>query len=454
MSPPDERRPVERGQVSLREAVGVWLRVAAQSFGGPAGQIGVMHRLLVEEKGWMGERRFLHALSFCMLLPGPEAQQLATYCGWLMHRVRGGLLAGGLFILPGFLSILALSVLYVSYLEVLWVEALFYGLKAGVLAVVAAAVWTIGRRTLETPFLLAVAAGAFIALFFFDLTFPVVLVVALTAGWLASRWAPAWLAPAGHEETSEEEGELAAPEASEISWGLTVRVAATWLAIWLVPVIALRLWLAPDHIFVVEATFFSKVALITFGGAYAALAFTAQQGVGVYGWLSASEMLDGLGMAETTPGPLIQVLQFVGFLAAYRQPGTLDPLVAGILGSILTTWMIFAPCFLWIFVGAPWMERLRRVEGLSGALRGVTAAVVGVMLNLALWFGLHVLFGEVEERHVMGLRLFVPDLSSPDFVALGIALAALWGLSRRQWPLLPTLASATLIGAFSLLLRQ
>jgi len=454
MNPPDERRPAQGHQVSLREAAGVWLRVAAQSFGGPAGQIGVMHRLLVEEKRWMGERRFLHALSFCMLLPGPEAQQLATYCGWLMHRTRGGLMAGGLFILPGFVSILALSVLYVSYLEVLWVEALFYGLKAGVLGVVAAAVWTIGRKTLETPFLLLVAAGAFIALFFFDVSFPVVLAVAMMTGWLVSRWAPDLMMRVGAEEGAEEESELAAPEAAEISWTRTLRVAATWLAIWLVPVLALRLWLAPDHIFVLNSAFFSKAALVTFGGAYAALAFTAQQGVGVYGWLSASEMLDGLGMAETTPGPLIQVLQFVGFLAAYRQPGSLDPLVAGILGSILATWMIFAPCFLWIFVGAPWMEHLRRVEGLKGALRGVTAAVVGVMLNLAFWFGLHVLFGKVEERHVLGLRLYVPDLSNPDFVVFGIALATLWGLSRRRWSLLPTLAAATLIGAVSLVLRQ
>jgi chromate transporter len=449
---PSVDRPAAREQVSWREALGVWLRVAAQSFGGPAGQIGVMHRLLVEEKRWMGERRFLHALSFCMLLPGPEAQQLATYCGWLMHRVRGGLLAGGLFVLPGFLSILALSVLYVNYLEVLWVEALFYGLKAGVLAVVAGAVWTIGRKTLETPFLLAIAAFAFVALFLFDVSFPVVLITAMVAGWLASRWAPGWLRRAEDSANDETEGELAAPDVAVASIGRTLRVAIIWLAVWLVPVIALRMLLAPDHIFVLEATFFSKVALVTFGGAYAALAFTAQQGVGVYGWLSASEMLDGLGMAETTPGPLIQVLQFVGFLAAYRQPGGLDPLLAGVLGSILTTWMIFAPCFLWIFVGAPWIERLRGVGGLSGALRGATAGVVGVMLNLALWFGMHVIFRQVDERNVGALRLLVPDLSNPDFVAFGIALAALWGLQRRKWSLLPTLFSATLIGALSRLL--
>ncbi|HET9227055.1 MAG TPA: chromate efflux transporter, partial [Thermoanaerobaculia bacterium] len=370
--------------VPFREAVRVWLRVAVQSFGGPAGQIAVMHRILVDEKRWVDEPRFLHALNYCMLLPGPEAQQLAIYLGWLLNRTPGGLVAGILFVLPGFLSILALSILYAGFQETVLVTGLFFGLKPAVMAVVVEAVVRIGKRALRNRVMVGFAAAAFILIFFFEVPFPVIVVGAGLAGWLGGRFIPA-------------------PEAEEVrvhvkpSWGRAVRVLAVCLTLWIVPLLVLIGIFGREHVLVREGIFFSQMSLVTFGGAYAVLAYVGQQAVETYGWLTAGEMLDGLGMAETTPGPLIQVVQFVGFLGAFRHPGGLDPWTAAILGSLVTTWVTYVPCFLWIFLGAPYIEALRGKKGLSRALAGITAAVVGVILNLAVWFSLHVLFAEVGE---------------------------------------------------------
>lgn len=363
---------------SLSEASRSWARIAALSFGGPAAQIALMHRVIVDEKKWIDEQRFLHALNFCHLLPGPEAQQLATYIGWLMHGVRGGLVAGLLFIVPGVVTIMALSWVYVLYGNVPTVAAALFGLKAAVLAIVAQALLRVAGRALKSGWQRLVALVAFLLLFFLEAPFPLVILAAALAGWWMSRWSNA-----------------PAPTArAKVTAGLLVRNAAPWLAIWLLPVGVLVAALGPDATFSQIATFFSGAAAVTFGGAYAVLAYVGQQAVEHYGWLRPGEMLDGLGLAETTPGPLIMVLQFVGFLAAYRGPGLLHPLLAGTLGGLLATFVTFAPCFLWIFAGAPFVERLRGSPRLSGALSGITAAVVGVIASLALWFAIHTLFGE------------------------------------------------------------
>jgi chromate transporter len=347
-----------RHDVLLSEAFKVWLQVAALSFGGPAGQIAVMHRILVEEKHWISESRFLHALNYCMLLPGPEAQQLATYVGWLMHRTLGGLTAGGLFILPGVIAIMGLSWIYAPYGQVGFIAALFFGLKAAVLAVVLDAVMRIGRRALKNQALVGIAGAAFLAIFFLDVPFPIIILAAALIGLAGARaglpqFQAAKPAKNGTERTPLLSEEL--PAHARPDHGRTVRVAVFWLLIWLIPVLTLVLALGPDNVFSEIAVFFSKMAMVTFGGAYAALAYVAQQAVETYGWLKPGEMLDGLGMAETTPGPLIMVLQFVGFMAAFRDSGSLGPLVAGTLGGLLATWVTFAPCFLWIFVGAPYI---------------------------------------------------------------------------------------------------
>ena len=425
------------GQVavpSFEDALWVWARVAASSFGGPAGQIAVMHRILVEEKGWIDEERFLHALNYCMLLPGPEAQQLATYIGWLLHGTRGGLVAGGLFILPGFVSILALSLLYVSFQDLLLVEGIFFGLKAAVLAVVLEAVQRIGRRVLKTPLTYTLAGLAFVAIFCFAVPFPLIVAVSGGLGLLGARLRPGPQQPAGVVR--------ARPSLRQ-----TGQTALLWLLIWWVPVGGLLALLGPEHVLVRLSTFFSGAAMVTFGGAYAVLAYVAQQAVEVHGWLAPGEMLDGLGMAETTPGPLIQVVQFVGFMAAWRDASGLPPLLAGVAGAVVTTWVTFAPCFLWIFVGAPYVEWLRGSRALSAALSAITSAVVGVVLNLAVWFSLHVLFAELQTwQGPLGLRLLVPVWSSLDPAAAGLALlagVALLGLHRGM---LQTLLGAAGLG--------
>lgn len=447
-----------RPSVPFGEAVRAWVKVAVHSFGGPAGQIAVMHRVLVEEKRWISEARFLHALNYCMLLPGPEAQQLATYVGWLLHRVRGGLVAGGLFILPGFVSILALSLLYAGFQETTAVQALFYGLKPAVLAVVVVAVVKIGRRALRTPAMVALAALAFVAIFFLAVPFPWIVLAAGLVGFLGSRLRPDAFpdptasragvgAAAGPDSRDEPYLADALADAVRPSLGGTVRTAAIWLAVWLAPLALLRLLLGPDDVFVREGLFFSKVAVVTFGGAYAVLAYVAQQAVDVYGWLAPGEMLDGLGMAETTPGPLIQVVQFVGFMGAHRHAEGLDPMVAGVLGSLVVAWATFAPCFLWIFAGAPWVETLRGKRSLATALAAITAAVVGVILNLAVWFALNALFGEVGQEVWHGVRLYVPAWSTVDPAAVVIAALAFVALVRWQLGMIKTLAASAAAGA-------
>ena len=415
----------------------MWARIALLSFGGPAGQIAVMHRILVEEKKWIGEERFLHALNFCMLLPGPEAQQLATYIGWLLHKVKGGLVAGTLFVLPGLAAIMALSWIYVLYGGAGPVQALFFGLKAAVLAIVFHAVVRIGSRALGNAQRKAVAAAAFVAIFLFGTPFPLIVLAAGVIGFFTARLgSTAFAAGGGHGPESssalpDEESALGVsiPEHARASSSKRLlRTAAILLLLWLVPVALLVATGAGT--FADVATFFSKLAIVTFGGAYAVLAYVAQAAVETYGWLSPGEMLDGLGLAESTPGPLIMVTQFVGFLGAYRDPGGLPPLLAGTLGGLLTTWVTFVPCFLWIFIGAPFIERLRGNRALTGALSAITAAVVGVILNLALWFALHYLFTNVSEVGAGPLRLELPDWTSIDALAALLSAAALVALLR------------------------
>lgn len=442
--------------VSFADALRVWTRVGLQSFGGPAGQIAVMHRILVEEERWVSETRFLHALNYCMLLPGPEAQQLATYVGWLLHGVRGGLCAGILFVLPGFVSILVLSVLYVAFADVGIVDALFFGLKAAVLAVVVQAVIRIGKRVLENGMMLAIAVAAFVAIFFFDVPFPLVIAAAALIGILGDRIAPRiFRVMKGHASPSAEPSlpspvadaiDRDPPEHTRPSWRGSLRVVIACGLLWGAPVFALLLTLGVADVFTQEAIFFSKTAVVTFGGAYAVLTYIAQQAVERHAWLQPGEMLDGLGMAETTPGPLIQVVQFVGFMGAYRHPGVLDPMVAGVLGSVLTTWVTFVPCFLWIFLGAPFIEALRGKAWLNAALSTITAAVVGVVVNLALWFALHTMFGVVEERHVGPLRLFVPELTTIEPLAVALALGAFVALFRFKTGMLTVLGASACIG--------
>jgi chromate transporter len=437
--------------ITLREAFWVWVKVAAYSFGGPAGQIAVMHKLLVEEKKWVSENRFLHALNYAMLLPGPEAQQLATYIGWLLHGTRGGLMAGILFILPGFVTIMGLSILYAGFQEVTLVQALFYGLKPAVMAVVVEAVVRIGRRALKNQVMVGLAAVAFVAIFFFDVPFPLIILSAGVIGFGGGRLWPAWFQVIKGHEVGEEEGDTAVITDSmaahtQPTWRRALKVLFICLALWWGPLLVLALWRGPDDVFTTIGIFFSKTAVVTFGGAYAVLAYVAQQAVDVFGWLQPGEMLDGLGMAETTPGPLIQVVQFVGFMGAYRQPGDLSPMLAGAFGAILTTWVTFVPCFLWIFLGAPYIEYLRGNKDLSAALSAITASVVGVILNLAVWFSLHTVFAVVDERQVGWVKLFVPQWATADLISLLIAIAAFVALFRFKVSMLLTLAGSAVVG--------
>ncbi|MDO3380173.1 chromate efflux transporter [Geoalkalibacter halelectricus] len=421
----------------------VWSKVALLSFGGPAGQIAVMHRLVVEEKRWISEERFLHALNFTMVLPGPEAQQLATYLGWMLHGTRGGLTAGTLFILPGFLSILALSILYAFFRDLVFVEGIFYGLKPAVMAVVAAAVVQIGRKALHNSILIFLAAAAFTAIFFFQIPFPLIVLGAALTGWLGGRAFPAYFLTADAHKAPSPPSQ--APLETPL-WRHSLRTLAIWIPLWFTPLVALALWLGSDSLFVTLGVFFSKMAVVTFGGAYAVLAYVAQQAVETYGWLQPGEMIDGLGMAETTPGPLIQVVQFVAFMGAFRFSGDISPLLAGLGASVLVTWVTFTPCFLWIFLGAPYIERLQSNRALKTALTAVTAAVVGVILNLALWFSLNTLFAEISELHVYRLRILLPTWSTIDWPALIIAAAAFIAHFHMRTGLIPTLALSASAG--------
>lgn len=437
---------------SLAEAFRVWLRVAMLSFGGPAGQIAVMHRILVEEKRWVSESRFLHALNYCMLLPGPEAQQLATYIGWLMHRTHGGIIAGGLFILPGVVAIMALSYVYAAFGNVGFVAALFFGLKAAVLAIVIQAVVRVGKRALKNRVMQGLAAAAFVAIFFFDIPFPIIIVVAGLIGYFGGRAELAVFAAGGGHDSKNSTAMVDALLGDEVpgharpNLGRSLRVAVVWLLLWLIPVAALLLLLGEHNVFTQIAVFFSKMAMVTFGGAYAVLAYVAQQAVENYHWLRPGEMLDGLGMAETTPGPLIMVLQFVGFMAAFRDPGTLSPMMAGTLGGLLATWVTFTPCFLWIFLGAPFIEMMRGNKALAGALSAITAAVVGVILNLAIWFAIHTVFRETFPVRGFGFWFEAPVLRSVDPWALALSLAAAAAIFRFNAGMLQTLAACASAG--------
>jgi chromate transporter len=437
--------------IGFGEAFRVWLRIALLSFGGPAGQIAVMHRILVEEKNWVSESRFLHALNYCMLLPGPEAQQLATYIGWLLHRTAGGIMAGGLFILPGVISIMGLSYIYAGYGNVSLVEALFFGLKAAVLAIVIQAVVRVGKRALRNRIMIALAAVAFIAIFFFSVPFPVIIIAAGAIGTIGAKTGRPEFAAVEHGG-----GKKAAAIDSMLGEELpdhvrptvprALKVGAVWLLLWLVPVLTLLIAFGQANVFSQIAVFFSKMAMVTFGGAYAVLAYVAQQAVEHYHWVGPREMLDGLGMAETTPGPLIMVLQFVGFMAAFRDPGALPPMLAGTLGGLLATWVTFTPCFLWIFLGAPFIETMRGNKGLAGALSAVTAAVVGVILNLSIWFALHTVFRETLPVRSFGLSFDMPIWSSIDIAALVLALAAALAIFRFNVGMLTVLAGSCVAG--------
>jgi len=437
--------------VSFNEAFVVWLRVAILSFGGPAGQIAVMHRIIVEEKKWISEGRFLHALNYCMLLPGPEAQQLATYIGWLLHRTAGGLMAGGLFVLPGVIAIMALSYIYAAYGNVGFVEALFFGLKAAVLAIVVQAVVRVGKRALRNRVMMVIAAAAFVGIFFFAVPFPVIIIAAGMIGFAGARLGRPEFAAIEHgggANAAVIDSMLgdAMPEHVKPNAARTLRVTAVWLALWLVPVAALLIGLGPNHVFSQIAIFFSKMAMVTFGGAYAVLAYVAQQAANYYHWVTPREMLDGLGMAETTPGPLIMVVQFVGFMAAFRDAGGLPPMLSATLGGLLATWVTFAPCFLWIFAGAPYIETMRGNKALAGALSAITAAVVGVILNLSIWFALHTVFRQTVEVRRFGFAFDAPVLSSVDAPALMLAIAAAIAVFRFKVGMLPVLAASCVAG--------
>jgi chromate transporter len=432
--------------ISLREATVVWARIGLLSFGGPAGQIALMHRILVEEKRWASEGRFLHALNYCMLLPGPEAMQLATYIGWLLHGVRGGLVAGILFVVPGFIAMLALSILYALYRDFGVVSGLFFGLKAAVLAVVLEAVIRIGRRTLRGPVQVCIAAAAFVAIFFLELPFPFIVFAAGVAGLVGSRYRPSSFGLPEQQLDGDDAIANAALRPAASIWRSAIQTLAIWLPIWFTPILLVWLTLGADHVLMREGVFFSKAAVVTFGGAYAVLAYIAQQAVDVYQWLQPAEMLDGLGMAETTPGPLIMVTQFVGFIGALRFAEPLAPLTAAVLGSCITTWVTFVPCFLWIFLGAPHIERVRDNKSLGAALSCITAAVVGVILNLAIWFAVHTLFDDVADSRIGIVRLLIPDWQSWNGAATVIAAGAFVAMFRLHWSMLRTLVASVVLG--------
>jgi chromate transporter len=437
--------------VPLGEAVRVWAYIGVNSFGGPAGQIAVMHRELVERRRWVSERRFLHALNYCMILPGPEAQQLATYIGWLMHGTRGGVIAGSLFVIPGFVAMLFLAAAYVLFGQVTWVEGLLFGLQAAVVAIVIEAVIRIGKRTLRSRALQTVAAVSFIAIAFGHIPFPYIVIAAALAGWLIGRARPAWFPLGKHGNGAQDDGPPALLPDDEAITPATaraaMRAAVICAVIWLVPVAALLVTLGSESVFTQEAVLFSKSALVTFGGAYAVLGYITQEAVNRYGWITPQDMITGLGLAETTPGPLIMVVQFVGFLAAYNSPGDLPPLVAGTLGAILTVWVTFVPCFLFIFLGAPYVERLRHNQSISHALTAVGAAVAGVVLNLALWFALHTAFDTVTDTAVGPLTLPLPEPGSINLASVAISLLAAVLVFRFSIGTLRVLAACAGVGA-------
>lgn len=436
-------------QVSFREAAWTWARVAALSFGGPAGQIAVMHKILVEEKRWIGEERFLHALNYCMLLPGPEAHQLAVYIGWLLHRIRGGIVSGTLFVLPGLLSLSLLSWIYAAFGSVGPVQAAFFGLKSAVLAVVLEAIVRVGKRALKTNAHLVIAAAAFLALFLFGLPFPLVIFAAGLSGFLLNRVAPGALTQvtahaAPQSAAIDDAFARAIPAHVRPSLARFATIAVIGVLVWLGPVAIL--FALHARVFAEIGAFNAKMAVVTFGGAYAVLAYMAQQAVETYHWLKPSEMLVGLGFAETTPGPLISVVDFVGFLAAFRAPGALPPALAGLLGGFLAMWTTFVPSFLWIFLGGPYVEALIGNKSLNAALSAITAAVVGVILNLAVWLSLHTLFGIVDVVRAGPLVVNLPELASVNWPALVLSLGAVVAMFRFKAGMIPTLMACSALG--------
>ena len=449
-SVPSRPRQVDGDVIPLAEATRAWFAISLQTFGGPAGQIAVMQRHLVDEKRWIGQRRFLHALSFCTLLPGPEAQQLAIYVGWLLNGVRGGLIAGTLFVLPGVVALLGLSALYVAAGDTTLVTAILSGLASAVLAIVVQAIVRVGGRALGHPALVTLAVAAFVALSLFAAPFPLVIGLAALVGWALGRWVPRTMrAPGGHSQEDAGSAPLIPDEALHTERphrAHALKVVLLGLVAWGVPVGAVIALTGSGSIFADQSLFFTGAALVTFGGAYAVLAYVAQQAVEVFGWLTPREMVTGLALAETTPGPLIMVVQFVAFVGAYRDPGDLNPWLAAVLASLLTTWVTFVPCFVFVFVGAPYVERLRGSHALSAALTGILAAVVGVIANLAIFFAIHTLFADVASRTLGPVQLQVPELSSLKPLSLAIALLAAVLLFRQKWSVLRTLGACALVG--------
>jgi chromate transporter len=418
---------------SFAEAFRFWLKLGFISFGGPTGQIAIMQTELVERKRWISQSRFLHALNFCMLLPGPEAQQLAIYVGWLLHKTWGGIVAGALFVIPSMFVLWGLSFVYAAYGNVPWIAAVFYGLKPAVMAIVACAVIRIGKKALRNGAMWSIAAAAFVAIFFLHAPFPIIVLGAAVIGFVGGKLRPrTFSASSGHGGAgSVLDDHAETPVHARPSFARALRVIVVCGLLWWLPLLAVAWWRGTDHTLFREGLFFSKAAVVTFGGAYAVLPYVAQQAVENYHWLAPGQMMDGLGLAETTPGPLIMVLQFVGFMGGWNQPMALSPLLAATLGALITTWATFVPCFLWIFLGAPHIEQLRGNQRIGAALSAVTAAVVGVVLNLAVWFGLHVLF---------------PNGKSIDWFALALATVAFVGMQKWKWNVIPVVLGAGLLG--------
>ncbi len=423
-----------RPHPTFAEAFRFWLKLGFISFGGPTGQIAIMHEELVEKKKWISEERFLHALNFCMLLPGPEAQQLAIYIGWLLHRTRGGIVAGVLFVLPSAFILWLLSTIYVAWGNLAWISAIFDGLKPAVLAIVLAAVIRIGKRALKNEIMWSLAALAFAAIFFLGAPFPLIIAGAALVGFVGDKLLPGkFQVVKGHGGKPNNESVLGEETVTHAvpSLGRALRVCAVCGLLWWAPILLAGALLGWDHVLFKQGLFFSKAAMVTFGGAYAVLPYVSQQAVEHFQWLAPGQMLDGLALAETTPGPLIMVLQFVGFVGAWKMPAPFSPLLGATLGAAMTTWATFLPCFLWIFLGAPYIERLRNNANLSAALSAITAAVVGVVLNLAVWFGLHVL---------------VPSGAAVNWAGIAIALIAFIGLQKFKWDIIPVVGGAALLG--------
>ena len=421
------------------EALRVWLRIGLLSFGGPAGQIALMHKELVEEKRWISEDRFLHGLNFCMFLPGPEAMQLATYVGWRLHGTKGGIAAGLLFVIPGFCIILALSIAYALFQGSAWFASLFFGLKAAVLAVVLEALFRVARKSLKGKPGYVLACASFLALFAFDIPFPVVILAAGLIGYFCERQNPGWLS--GTVKYSQYIEEKSLGGFAHALWTILV-----WGTLWAIPIVAISYIFGGNSVYMNIAVFFSKMAVVTFGGAYAVLAYVAQAAVQDFGWLKPGQMIDGLALAETTPGPLILVLAYVGFLAAFQNPSGVSPLLGGVIGAALTTWVTFVPCFLWIFLGAPYIEKLRQNRALSGALAAIGAAVTGVILNLTVWFALQTLFAKVNTVHFGPLAFAWPEAGSLDVAALGLAIVAVFALFRLKLGMIPVLGLCAALG--------